>query len=100
LVVGAHDHVRADIALPPGGAISGRVTDAATGHDVDAQFALFDNRGNYITLAFPTRADGEWSVSGLNPFHTYQVCFQDAALPPRFGATCYQNARWYRPYAY
>jgi hypothetical protein len=93
---GAHDHLHLRIVLPVGGAISGRLKHPGdqSGYGV---ITLFDNRGHRVTLPFSRVANDEWSVSGLNPAHTYRVCFQAWLHPLDYEPTCYSDVRWYRP---
>lgn len=65
------------VALAAGGAISGRVTDAAGTHAGLAGVKLSVSGGvsDDTATMVVTRADGTWTVRGLAPATSYTVCF-------------------------
>jgi hypothetical protein len=59
-----------DLALTPGGEISGAVTDASTGDPLDAYVALYSSTGSFLDSLY-TGADGVYVFSELPPGKYY-----------------------------
>lgn len=67
----------ADLTLPVGGVLSGRVTSGRSG--VAASVSIDDPSGRTTTFLSPTSApDGTWTVTDL-PEGSYRVCASDAS---------------------
>ncbi|NCO69220.1 MAG: carboxypeptidase regulatory-like domain-containing protein, partial [Acidobacteria bacterium] len=78
-----------DFALTQKGAISGRVTDQATGVPVFKDAILFDGAGNYLTASNGS-PNGTFTFSGLTP-GTYFVKTADWSGPSGFVDELYND---------
>ena len=68
-----------DFAVPPGGTISGRVTDALTGAGIGRVFVRVRNAGTTVTAWAVTDANGDYSVARL-PTGSYFAEFAPLSL--------------------
>lgn len=86
-----------DIALQPGGGISGTVTAAGAGTAVSSIVSVYTPDGHLVATGFSSPSDGSYAVNNLGPLSPgYVVCFDGrftggnkAYLPE-----CYDNQPW------
>jgi len=69
-----------DLALTPGGTITGEVTDASTGDPLDAYVAFYSATGSFLDSVY-TGADGVYEFSGLPPGKYYVRASDGGYLP-------------------
>jgi hypothetical protein len=89
-----------DAALATGGAISGTVTAAVGGADLDmVTVDLFDSNGGFVSTT-TTSVAGAYTLTGLTPSGAgYSVCFDAKTATGGSSATgyinqCYNNVPW------
>jgi hypothetical protein len=92
-----HRHLRGvDFALPPGGAISGRVTAADDGSALATDVYLYTADGVALGRTRSSAGDGgAYRFDGLTGGH-YFVCFSGAAAEPHghYLGQCYSHVAW------
>ena len=89
-------HRRIDQTLPPGGAVAGKVTSAATGDGVrGALVSVYSAKGRVLGSAF-TRATGRYRITALPAATGDHVCVKplNRAPKPSFHGLCWKHAAW------
>ena len=91
-----HVHTGINQTLGRGGAISGKITDAANGHAVTSGGVLVFTAGGKLVSGTSTNAQGQYDVRGLPASTGYRVCAAPTSPTPAvtYHGKCWKNVAW------